>query len=290
MKRIGKKWLHQDNVLGLFAQWLLEVPYRKIYQKIFIQEWLRKTIDGYQFNFKGALLPDVSRDPALMNMLLGIFEDIFLIPCRFNDNYDKLIVERIDRYTNQGAYGYKDGVFDVTVKAGDVVIDAGAWIGDFSAYAASKKSFCYAFEPVAETFAILNEAAKLNGSKIYPVQKGLGLNDSQLPIYIAKSSLNNSTALDRGGIQEMISITSLDNFQKENCLERIDFIKADIEGAERDMLQGAAHILKDFAPKLAICTYHRPDDPAEIEEIILNANSNYTIKHFRHMLYATLIK
>jgi hypothetical protein len=72
-------------------------------------------------------------------------------------------------------------------------------------------------------------------------------------------------------------------------LERVDFIKADIEGAEREMLKGAAHVLKTFAPKLAICTYHLPDDPEVLEQIIKEANPNYKIVHLRHKLFATVV-
>jgi FkbM family methyltransferase len=60
-------------------------------------------------------------------------------------------------------------------------------------------------------------------------------------------------AIDRGtGLTENILITTLDKFVEDNKLERVDFIKADIEGAERDMLRGATNTLKTFAPKLAI--------------------------------------
>ncbi|GHS89510.1 hypothetical protein AGMMS49957_12890 [Synergistales bacterium] len=44
-------------------------------------------------------------------------------------------------------------------------------------------------------------------------------------------------------------------------MERMEFIKTDIEGYERHMLKGAAKTLKRFAPKLALCTYRLPDDP-----------------------------
>ena len=57
-----------------------------------------------------------------------------------------------------------------------------------------------------------------------------------------------------------VNVTTIDEFVKSNNIEKVDFIKADIEGAERDMLRGATEVLKKFAPKLAICIYHLPDD------------------------------
>jgi hypothetical protein len=81
----------------------------------------------------------------------------------------------------------------------------------------------------------------------------------------------------------------LDSFVEERGLARIDFIKADIEGAERDMLKGATRVLRDFAPKLAICTYHLADDPVVLEAIIKSANPGYKVVHLRHKLFASVI-
>jgi hypothetical protein len=71
-----------------------------------------------------------------------------------------------------GPNGYIDGDFDVSVKAGDTVIDAGVYIGDFGAYATAKGAVTYAFEPSSYIYRALIETSALNGNKIIPVQKG----------------------------------------------------------------------------------------------------------------------
>jgi hypothetical protein len=93
-----------------------------------------------------------------------------------------------------------------------------------------------------------------------------------------------------GTATEKMTITTLDKFAEKNKLERVDFIKADIEGAERDLLRDATHVLRTFAPKLAICTYHLPDDPQVLERIIKEANPQYSVVHTRHKLFASVVK
>ncbi len=62
-------------------------------------------------------------------------------------------------------------------------------------------------------------------------------------------------------------------------IKKVDYIKADIEGSEREMLRGAVHILKQDAPRLSICTYHFPDDKEVLERIVKDANPRYKVVH-----------
>ncbi|MDR3346866.1 MAG: FkbM family methyltransferase [Campylobacteraceae bacterium] len=293
MKKVGLDfltWLRRSKYLKPVAEFLAKT-YHKIFLRKFIKKWLVKTPNGSYFDFNGAKLPDISNNWKNIKTLSMVFEDTFFIPCCYDDNHDKTIVEEVDKFVREGPYGYTDGKFDVTVKSGDVVIDIGAWIGDFSAYAASKGATAYAFEPVQENYQLLSETAELNNKKIYPIQKGLSSSEGEVLMYVdggsssilAERSSNNAE-------RETIIITTLDKIVKEFDIKRIDFIKADIEGAERDMLRGAVWTLKHFAPKLAICTYHLPDDPQVLEQIIKEANPDYTVKHTRHKLFAMVVK
>ena len=82
--------------------------------------------------------------------------------------------------------------------------------------------------------------------------------------------------------------TTLDDFVRENNLPRVDFIKSDIEGFERHLLEGAQETLSRFAPKLAICTYHLPDDPEVLSGLIKKANPKYNIVQKRKKLFASV--
>ncbi|GAB6394442.1 MAG: methyltransferase, FkbM family [Bacteroidales bacterium] len=258
------------------------------YHRAFKKRWLVREGNVSCLDIKGAKLPDISGD--MVNGLIGVFEDTFFIPAFFNDDYDKSIVEQVDKHTQEGPYGYIDDKFDVTVKSGDVVIDAGAWIGDFSAYAVSKGATAYAFEPTKETFAWLQKTAELNGENLHLVQKGLSNSEGKASISLENVGLGNSIVKNVSFVSETINLTTLDKFVEENKLARVDFIKADIEGAERDMLRGATNVLQTFAPKLAICTYHLPDDPEVLEQIIKEVNPKYKVVHIRKKLFAATVK
>ncbi len=258
---------------------------------IYKKEWLVEKNGETYFDINGAKIPDVSSNIDHLTTLISAFEDTFTIPYFYHDNHDKSIVETVDKKMLEGPYGYTDHSIDVTVKKGDVVIDAGAWIGDFSAYAVSKGAIAYAFEPVLDSYKLLCKTAELNETGIYPIQKGLGSHPGEMEISISKdNSGSNSFIMNVGNKSEKIQLTTIDKFIEENHITRVDFIKADIEGAEREMLKGATNVLKTFAPKLAICTYHLPDDPDVLEKMILEINPEYEVVHLSHKLFAAVKK
>lgn len=184
--------------------------------------------------------------------------------------------------------------FGVQVDQGDVVIDAGANIGIFSAFAVRYRGggIAHAFEPVSRTANLLKKTIEANGitDKVIVNRMALGACEDETEISIKGDELGSSTMVSdlkrQGDYSERIHVTTLDEYVKKNQLDRVDFIKADIEGNERFMLEGAAETLRQFKPKLAICTYHLPDDPQVLTYIIKKANPGYHIEYGREKLYA----
>ena len=74
-----------------------------------------------------------------------------------------------------------------------------------------------------------------------------------------------------------VPIVPLDNVVENLALERIDFIKMDIEGSERWGLKGGQRTIQRFRPQLAISSYHLKDDPAAVTEEVLKAYRGYGI-------------
>lgn len=196
-----------------------------------------------------------------------------LVPYFFDD------YKRID----EGTYSYHN----VVIKEGDVVVDAGAHIGMFSAFAAYMGAEkVYSFEPMRSNYKYLQRQA-LEYPQIIPVNKALDVESRDMYISIDGSSSSMYLENDAPN-KELISCYTLDEYAENNNLDRIDFIKADIEGAECNMLRGATRVLREYAPKLAICTYHRPTDKEDITKIIKEANPKYKIEYKWKKLFATV--
>jgi FkbM family methyltransferase len=254
--------------------------------KSFFEKFWRKYYIDNVWNFNGIKLPGLKNDTTITS-IYPVYLDSLFVYCVHNDNYDCKLIDKLDEILPEGAYSYKKNNFDVTVKKNDIVIDAGAWIGDFSAYASKKGAFVYAFEPCKETISYLKITKELNGN-IEIVPFGLGETKSIALLSHNEFSSANQITTDKDN-SEKIDITTIDDFVSELKLEKVDFLKADIEGFERYMLMGAKETLKRFGPKLAICTYHLPDDPEVLSKIILDSNPNYTIIQKKKKLYAAII-
>lgn len=61
---------------------------------------------------------------------------------------------------------------------------------------------------------------------------------------------------------------SLDTFFSKRG-EYVNYIQADIEGGEKDLLIGAGNLLKNSNIQLSICCYHREKDKKELSEMLL---------------------
>ncbi len=72
-------------------------------------------------------------------------------------------------------------------------------------------------------------------------------------------------------------VTTIDDTVEALGLERVDFIKMDIEGAERQALRGARRTIARWKPSLSICAYHRPDDAEAIPAVVRNARPDYHV-------------
>ena len=178
--------------------------------------------------------------------------------------------------------------FGVCLEDGDVVFDLGANVGVFSVFAARKKCSVYAFEPVGYIYDLLCRTLELNSAQDIVTTVNMGVSDQygEADIFLSEVNIGANTIMGKGENGQRIKLTTIDQFVKDNQISKLDFIKADIEGAERLMLEGAKETLKNLRPKLAICTYHNPDDKDVLTSLIREANPAYKISYSSHKLFA----
>lgn len=144
-------------------------------------------------------------------------------------------------------YNIKD-IFEVSDDS--VVFDVGAWKGDtayFFSKKCSDKAKIYAFEPdknAYDTLKMIKEKYKLNNVILENV---LFSNKNEVIDFVSMTP-NTPTV-------QMNAIT-VDTFVEENNIERIDYLKMDVEGAEMHILEGSINTIKKFRPYLAIAIYH----------------------------------
>lgn len=178
----------------------------------------------------------------------------------------------------------------VRLREGDVVFDCGANLGLFSGVASHCGCSVYAFEAIPSTIErYLSKTATLH-PRITICPNAVWDKEEEIKFIPDDDLIGNASAVleQPASSREAITVAAitLDHFVERQGIERVDFIKADIEGAERNMLRGAKNILRRFAPKLSICTYHLPDDPEVLREIILDANPEYVITQQDKKMYA----
>ncbi|GHT48151.1 hypothetical protein FACS1894102_0530 [Spirochaetia bacterium] len=98
---------------------------------------------------------------------------------------------------------------------------------------------------------------------------------------IAPTGMGATFVRDKTNSGEEMQVFSLDDYFKE---QKVDFIKADIESLEYDMLCGAENIIKRDKPLLAVCIEHLASDMFTIPLLVKSMNSEYKLK-VRHHSY-----
>ena len=183
----------------------------------------------------------------------------------------------------ENAESEPDGEFELLEGISDgCFIDLGAYYGDtltryLGRFPAIKKAV--AVEPERHSFKKLSECAeKLNGditcinalvgNKVgtEQVSNSRGRGTRALPA--SNVELKNTREID------VITVDSL-------ALDKVSFIKFDVEGSESDAIEGAAETIKRDRPVMKIACYHRSEDVFAIAKKVLEIRPDYKV-YMRH--------
>lgn len=167
-------------------------------------------------------VPNAPRD-GVQNTLLS--------KCMF---YEQEILEDLDKYLTQES----------------VVLDIGANIGNHSVYwgKVTNVKKVFSFEPTDVIFKILEKNIEINNLTEKITIYNIGLGNKNTNGKIASFNIGNVGAT---GIKEDISgditIKKLDDIEEIKS-ERIDFVKIDVEGFEKNILDGAIETITKNRP------------------------------------------
>jgi FkbM family methyltransferase len=142
-----------------------------------------------------------------------------------------------------------------------VVIDVGANVGWYSLHLArwlaDRGGRIYAMEPVPDTFRALARNIELNGLQDAIVATNAGFGSEARMISFFVPAFTGSVAASQRQLfpgeanrEVVCRLTTLDDFVEEQGIARVDLIKADVEGAEIDVLRGARRTLERDRPVL----------------------------------------
>jgi len=143
---------------------------------------------------------------------------------------------------------------------GAVFFDIGAGIGEYALNVATKVpgSYVPCFEPTPETWQCVSRNIKRNGLSDRITLHQLALSDSEGEMAIAPVSQgcfilrSDNMDLSQYTTHTRVKVTTIDKFIRNQNLTQVDFIKADVEGAELFLLKGAEGCLREHKPHLQL--------------------------------------
>lgn len=145
-----------------------------------------------------------------------------------------------------------------------IIIDVGAHAGQFAKLFSRlvPRGTVYAFEPGAYALSILKLVVKWKGlSNVRILRLGLSDESGSQTLHVplkrhgtfgfGLAHLGAPTG-ERKTHAQKIRLSTLDLFVQEHMLHRLDFVKADIEGWEVNMLKGGLRSIRELRPSLML--------------------------------------
>ncbi len=139
------------------------------------------------------------------------------------------------------------------VAAGDTVIDVGAnygWYTTLLAQCVGTGGRVVAFEPVPSTYERLLEHLELNGieGRVAAIRSAVGKSMGEVTMHVfdqLSHSRSSISPLNRDKHRKLSApIIDLDTFLRQQRIEKVDFVKCDVEGAELFVLQGGDRLFR----------------------------------------------
>lgn len=188
--------------------------------------------------------------------------DIFPLMARLGDRWMSLRSIIVDPFSPPKKIIVRDGVrFNVRRGTSDtyvinevfrhkvygapphgIIVDIGANIGAFSLFAARTADTIFSFEPESSNHSQLLKNIALNQYRnIMPFKKAVGGKVGTVTLHRAASNLGASSVVHQvSNDVETVEMITLDSVFRLCNIERINFLKIDIEGSEYELFENAS--------------------------------------------------
>lgn len=183
----------------------------------------------------------------------------------------------------------KDKTYTELLNARDFrnTADLGAYNGDtvreLAGYAPGLRRVT-ALEPDRRNFRKLSEyAAAESRFEVIPLQLGAWSCMAELTFDGSGNRNSNISGTPLSGKTTLVSADALDAVIPQD--EKTDYIKYDVEGSEREAIEGSRQIIERCRPRLLISAYHRSGDIFELPLLINRLFPSYRIfmRRFRYI-------
>ena len=164
-----------------------------------------------------------------------------------------------------------------------VAIDAGAYDGDTARELIEwcpQMECIWAFEPDRRNFRKLGAYAE-GEARVKPINAAVW---SETTTLIFEDSGNRNAGVDTDGrARRTIEVKAM-AIDDRKVGGRVDYIKYDVEGSEREAIEGSKNTIESHRPALLVSAYHKSEDifalPLQVHEI------NPELKlYIRHLMY-----
>ncbi|HEU4822679.1 MAG TPA: FkbM family methyltransferase [Nitrososphaeraceae archaeon] len=162
-------------------------------------------------------------------------------------------------------------------KIGDIVIDVGAAFGFYTILASKRvgqQGKVVAIEPQPDSFEMLNRNIRLNKlANTRTLNYAVSSKKTTLKLYSTYSVIQERA---RQNLQSYIEVRAdtLDDLLRRVGIDRVNWIKIDVEGAEYEVLTGAKEILYASKPISILVEIHGKDTYEPVIELLKSNNFN----------------
>jgi len=233
--------------------------------------------DGLMFTVKRTIAYLVSQSPFAFKLSFSYYKGVRL--------YFSPALLTYSIFASPDTRQHDISVFEKHIKSGDTVIDVGANIGSLTLVAAKLtgpqgKVIC--FEPSPRFSDIIKNNINLNNFSEFVSVQAVALGKEPHTVYLNEQVADDTTNhIDTFGTS--VRQVTLDSCTKE--LEKVDFLKIDVEGYELEVLKGSSEtIQKTKCLYIEFISNNLIQASADPKEIIKLLKLHFSLHYYKNDL------